>query len=83
MHQEMDVNVAQTKGHRQRDPVRIGQDLIDQKLSSLHSIGIFKNLLPPSPGANTIVKDPRSQLRNFLPDYFATDYFFFAIAQKK
>jgi hypothetical protein len=42
MHQNMDVNVTETKGHRQGNPVKIGQDLIDQKVSNLQSMGIFK-----------------------------------------
>jgi len=68
MHQDMNVNVAETKGHRQGDPVKIGQDLIDQKLPSLQSIGTFKNLLPPSQGVKTIVNNPRSHLsKNILP----------------
>jgi hypothetical protein len=46
MHQDMDVNVVETKGHRQGDPVKIGQDLIDQKLPSLRSM-VHSNCLKP------------------------------------
>ena len=56
VHQGMDVHMAEAKGHRQGDPVEIGQDLIDQGFASLQSFRISDRTSYPrrAPGSTQL-----------------------------